>query len=105
MLCCAFDRKSSPVDSSLRAGLCDRFKNNWYKICIDLNSSLVLRRGIDQENLESLSNIEGSELLSNREIATLRYAEAMTYSDQQSTLEHINALREFFDDAIIELLD
>ena len=101
----AFDRKSSPVESSLRALVCVRVSQiNWCKFCIDLNSSLVLRRGIDQEKLESLSDFESSELFSDREKAVLRYAEAMTYSDQQSTLEHINDLREFFDDdAIIEL--
>jgi hypothetical protein len=34
----------------------------------------------------------------------LRYAETMTYSDQQPILEHINSLRVFFDDdAIVEL--
>ncbi len=101
----AFDRKSSPIDSSLRALVCVRVSQiNWCKFCIDLNSSLVLSRGIDQQKLESLSNYENSPQFSTREKTVLRYAETMTYSDQQPTLEHINALREFFDDdAIIEL--
>ncbi|HXG28372.1 MAG TPA: carboxymuconolactone decarboxylase family protein [Nevskiales bacterium] len=101
----AFDRRSSPLEPALRALVTVRVSQiNGCAFCVDINSALVLERGLAQQKLEALAEFEDSPLFSEREKAALRYAEAITYSDRQPTPEHFQALRRHFgDDAIIEL--
>ena len=101
----ALDRRSSPIEPALRSLVTVRVSQiNWCPFCVDINSAMVLRRGVDQAKLSELASFGTSELFSEREKAALAYAEAMTYSDSNPTDEHLTKLRRHFDDdAIIEL--
>lgn len=101
----ALDRKSSPLEPALRSLITVRVSQiNWCAFCVDINSAMVLKRGIDQAKLEALAEFECSTLFSEREKAALAYAEAITYSDCQTNAAHFERLRQNFDDdAIIEL--
>jgi AhpD family alkylhydroperoxidase len=101
----ALDRRSSPIEPALRSLVTVRVSQiNWCDFCVDINSSLVLKRGIAPEKLAELANFNVSPLFTEREKAVLNYAEAVTWSDRQPTAEHFDALRRHFnDDAIIEL--
>lgn len=101
----ALDRRSSPIDPTLRSLVTVRVSQiNWCAFCIDINSATVLKRGIEQEKLEELANFESSTRYSDREKAALSFAEAITYSDRQPTAEHFARLSAHFDDdAVVEL--
>jgi AhpD family alkylhydroperoxidase len=101
----ALDRRRSPIEPALRSLITVRVSQmNWCAFCVDINSSLVLKRGVDAAKLEALADFETSALFSERERAALRYAEVITRSDRQTEPEHFAALRRHFDDnAIIEL--
>ena len=105
MLYGALDRRSSPIEPALRSLITVRVSQiNWCKFCVDLNSATVLKRGIDRDKLAALECFEGSGLFSDREKAALAYAEAITYSDQQTEADDFDRLHRYFnDDAIIEL--
>ena len=101
----AFDRKSSPLEASLRSLLMVRISQiNICPFCIDLNASHALARGIPQEKLEALDGYANSPLFSEIEKAALEFAETITITGrtvgpglQQRLKTH------FSDDAIIEL--
>lgn len=101
----AFDRRSSPLDPVLRTLVTVRVSQiNWCAFCVDINSSLALKRGLTEEKLQALAEFAESPLFDARERAVLEYVEAVTYSDRQPTPQHFDALRRHFDDdAIIEL--
>lgn len=101
----ALDRRASPIEATLRSLVTVRISQiNWCAFCVDINSAIVLKRGVDREKLAQLAGFEASALFSEREKAALAYAEAVTYSDRQPTDEHFARLRRHFDDdAIIEL--
>ncbi len=101
----ALDRRSSPIEPTLRSLVTVRVSQiNWCAFCVDINSATVLKRGIDQLKLAELAEFETSERFTAREKAALAYAEAVTYSDRNTTPEHFARLGEHFDDdAIIEL--
>jgi len=101
----ALDRRSSPIEPVLRSLITVRISQlNWCRFCVDINSSLVLRRGAGAEKLAELDHFESSAHFSERERAALAYAEAMTCSDRRPGDSHFARLREHFDDdAIIEL--
>ena len=101
----AFDRKSSPLESSLRSLLMVRISQiNICPFCIDLNSSHAMERGIPLEKLEALDQFLDSPLFSEREKIALEFAEAITITGRK--VEHTLQARlkaNFSDDAIIEL--
>jgi uncharacterized peroxidase-related enzyme len=101
----AFDRRSSPLEPALRTLITVRVSQiNGCAFCVDLNSAVGLRRGIEPEKLAALSEFEASPSFSEREKAALAYAEAVTDSARQPTSAHFERLRAHFaDDAIIEL--
>lgn len=101
----AIDRKTSPIEPSLRSLITVRVSQiNWCKFCIDINSMMVLKRGNSEEKLAELERFEASTLFSDREKAALHYAEVMTLSDQQVTEQDRNWLAQHFsEDEIIEL--
>jgi len=71
---------------------------------VDLNSFLVLGRGLAGDKLSELANFEDSPIFSAREKAALAYAEAATRSDRRVDEGLIRRLRKHFDDqAIVEL--
>jgi AhpD family alkylhydroperoxidase len=101
----AFDRRSSPIEPPLRTLITVRVSQiNGCAFCVDLNSAVGLRRGIDAEKLMELTRFEASPLFTDREKAALAYAEAVTFQDRQPTPAHFEHLRRHFTgDAIIEL--
>lgn len=101
----AFDRRSSPIEPALRTLITVRVSQiNGCAFCVDLNSAVGLRRGIDAEKLLDLTYFEASPRFTDREKAALAYAEAVTFQDRQPTPEHFGQLRRHFtEDAIIEL--
>ena len=101
----ALDRRASPIEPRLRALITVRVSQiNWCAFCVDINSSLVLKRGGDLARLAALDRFESSDLFTEQEKAALAYAEAITFSDRRPTAEHFARLRRHFDDdAIIEL--
>lgn len=77
---------------------------NGCAFCVEINSSLVLKRGGGLDKLEEIDRFEERARFTEREKAALAYAEAVTYSDRKPTAEHFTRLRRHFnDDAIIEL--
>ncbi|MEI7867140.1 MAG: carboxymuconolactone decarboxylase family protein [Candidatus Methylumidiphilus sp.] len=101
----AFDRKSSPLEASLRSLLMVRISQiNICPFCIDLNSSHALERGIPQEKLEALHGHADSPLFNEREKAALEFAEAMTITGRKvSQALQIRLKANFPDDGIIEM--
>jgi len=101
----AFDRKSSPLKPELRSLVTVRVSQiNWCRFCVDINSMTVLKRGSSEAKLKDLAHFRDSPLFSDKEKATLNYAEAVTYSDRQVTEEDRIELQKYFnEDAIIEL--
>jgi AhpD family alkylhydroperoxidase len=101
----ALDRRSSPIEPTLRSLVTVRVSQiNWCAFCVDINSANVLKRGVDQAKLAELAEFETSSRFDEREKAALSYAEAMTYSDRQPTARHFERMGGHFDDgAIIEL--
>ena len=101
----ALDRRASPLEPALRSLVTVRVSQiNWCAFCVDINSAALLKRGVDEATLAELTEFERSARFSEREKAALAYAEAMTYSDRQTTPEYFARLRVHFeDDAIIEL--
>jgi len=101
----ALDRKSSPLEPSLRTLITVRVSQiNWCSFCIDINSATALKRHVSEEKLADLASFEQSDLFTEKEKAALAYAEAVTFSDQNTTQSHFDRLRlQFDDDGIIEL--
>jgi len=105
MLYGALDRRSSPIEPSLRTLITVRVSQiNWCPFCVDINSATALKRGISQEKLADLVNFMTSELFTARERAALNYTEAVTFTERHPREEEFKELRRYFnDDAIIEL--
>jgi AhpD family alkylhydroperoxidase len=101
----ALDRRASPLAPALRSLVTVRVSQiNWCAFCVDINSATVLKRGVDPGKLAELPIFEDSTKFSEQEKVALAYAEAMTWSDRQTTAKHFARLRAHFnDDAIIEL--
>jgi len=101
----ALDRRTSSIESTLRSLITVRVSLiNGCHFCVDLNSFLVLRRGLDPEKLAAIADFDTSPLFSEREKAALAYAEAVTDSGRRPASKHFEQLRRHFDDdAIVEL--
>lgn len=101
----ALDRRSSPIDPQLRSLVMVRVSQiNHCAFCVDLNSAMVLQRGLEPDKLMALSEFKASSLFNDREKTVLAYAEAMTYQERQPTGDYFEQLRRHFDEeAIIEL--
>lgn len=101
----ALNRKSSPVDETLRALIQVRVSQiNWCEFCVDLNSSIAIERGAAHDKLAALPAFSDSLLFTEREKAALAFAEAMTAGDRRPHATDVVRLKQHFDDdAIIEL--
>ena len=99
------DRKSSPIDPALRSLLTVRVSQiNHCPFCVDINSAMLLRRGVSLDKIEALAEWRDYPLFSAREQAALAYAEAVTRSDLEVDDNLFERLRAHFDDdGIIEL--
>jgi AhpD family alkylhydroperoxidase len=77
---------------------------NGCAFCVDLNSSVLLKRGVDNSKLEALINWKESPLFDESEKVVLEFAEAMTLSNlkvDDDLMERLKAI--FKEDGIIEL--
>jgi AhpD family alkylhydroperoxidase len=101
----ALDRRSSPIEPELRSLITVRVSQiNGCTFCVDLNSAIGLRRGLDAAKFAEVAAFESSGRFSEREKAALAYAEAVTYTDRRPGPEHFERLRRHFDDdGIVEL--
>lgn len=101
----ALNRKNSPINPELRALITVRVSQiNWCEFCVDINSSIALKRGGSNAKLEDLANFRQSKHFTDKEKIALEYAEAVTYSDQKVTEEMFKRLKTHYtDDEIVEL--
>lgn len=101
----ALDRKSSPLNPTLRSLVTVRVSQiNWCHFCIDINSATLAKRAGSLDKVENLEQWKESDLYDDKERVVLEYTEAVTYTDQQVTDELIQRLAEFFDDdGLVEL--
>ena len=99
------ERKSSPLSPVLRALLTVRVSQiNHCSFCVDINSSLVLKRGAGEEKLNALKNWKDSPVFNEIEKIALEYTEAMTLSHQQIDQPLMEKTKKYFDEnALIEL--
>lgn len=101
----AIDRKSSPISSALRSLIIVRVSQlNSCSFCVDLNASVLLKRGVSIEKVQVLHQWQTSPLFSEQEKISLAYAEAVTLGNEEMNNEMIMKLKQYFnDDEIIEL--
>jgi AhpD family alkylhydroperoxidase len=99
------DRKRSPLSPSLRSLVIVRISQiNGCSFCIDLNTAVLLARGVSIEKALALQRWRTSELFTDLEKATLEYAEAVTTSREKINPELWLTMREFFNEtALVEL--
>ena len=99
------DRRRSPIDPILRSMITVRVSQiNWCHFCVDINSATLARRHGSMEKVDGLENWRNEDIYDEKERAALDYCEAMTYTDKQVSQEHIDNLKNFWDeDGIVEL--
>lgn len=75
----AIDRKSSPLEPSLRSLINVKIAQlNSCSFCVDIGLSLLEKRGVSLEKIAALPDYETAPLFLERERAALAYAEAVT---------------------------
>ena len=99
------DRKASPIDPVLRSLVTVRVSQiNACGFCIDINSAMLLKRGVPPAKVTEVSNWRDSDLFDAKERLALEYAETMTRPDSGVDDGLVERLRRHFDDdTIIEL--
>jgi AhpD family alkylhydroperoxidase len=99
----ALDRKSSPLEPSLRVLLNARVSQlNHCAFCVDISASILKKLGISEEKVAALAIYEKSQEFSARERMALAYAEAITLNKVNDSLfERLRAI--FSEDEILEL--
>jgi len=82
----ALDRRSSPIEPTLRSLVIVRVSQiNWCAFCVDINSANVLKRGVEQAKLSELATFESSTRFTEREKAAVLWAEAVTTNRAQKS--------------------
>jgi AhpD family alkylhydroperoxidase len=101
----ALDRKTSPISPALRSLIIVRVSQlNSCSFCIDLNSSILMERGVSMAKIEDLGNWRNSLLFNEQEKIILDYTEAVTSSESLVSDAMFGSLkRHFSDDEIIEI--
>lgn len=101
----ALDRKSSPIEPTLRTLITVLVSQiNWCAFCVDINSATGIKRGLTEAHLAALPEFETSALFDARTKAALAYAAAITYTDRQVDAGLMARLKSHFnDEAVIEL--
>lgn len=99
------DRKSSPISPVLRSLVIVRISQlNSCSFCIDLNTSVLLSRGVSVEKAMALQNWESSELFTDLEKAVIEYAEAISDSSKKIKKELQGKIKGLFSEAeLVEL--
>ena len=101
----ALDRKTSPISPALRSLIIVRVSQlNGCAFCIDLNSSILLERGVPLSKVEELGIWQQSKLFTDEEKIILEFTEAVTITEKSVSEDLFKRLKIFFnDDQIIEL--
>jgi len=101
----ALDRKSSPIEPSLRTLITVLVSQiNWCEFCVDINSATGLKRGLTEAHLAALREFETSPLFDERIKSALAYAVAITVTGTKVDANLMARLKkQFSDDSIIEL--
>ena len=101
----ALDRKSSPISPALRYLITVRVSQlNGCPFCVDLNSSILLQRGIPFSKVNELKIWRKSMLFNDIERTVLAYTEAITVTGNRVSEDMFKSLKNFFsEDQIIEL--
>jgi AhpD family alkylhydroperoxidase len=101
----AVDRRSSPLAPTLRSLVMVRVSQlNHCPFCIDINSSMLQKRGVSLDKIAAVAGYQTSPLFTDQERAALYYAETMTRTGSTVDDALFARLRSFFDDdAIVEL--
>jgi AhpD family alkylhydroperoxidase len=99
------DRRDSPLSPELRSLITVRVSQiNWCRFCVDINAATLAKRCGSMEKVMNLQDWRNSNLFNEREKAALKYAEAITITDEQVTKEIMHELPMYFDeDGIVEL--
>ncbi len=99
------DRKRSPLSPVLRSLVTVLVSQiNSCSFCVDLNSAILLKRGVSDAMVQSLSNWSESEMFDPAQKAALDYADAVTKYDRGVNDKLFAELRKYYDDdTIIEL--
>ncbi len=101
----AVDRKSSPLEPSLRSLISIKISQiNDCAFCTDIGEALLRKRGVSQEKVIAISHHESAPEFSERERVAIDYAVAMTVTGQSVSEVLFERLRKYFkDDEIVEL--
>lgn len=76
----ALNRKKSPISPEMRSLIIVRVSQlNGCEFCVDLNSFVLLKRGISLEKIKALNNWKNSMLFNDCEKTTLEYTESVTH--------------------------
>ncbi len=99
------DRKRSPIEPALRSLVSVRVSQiNHCPFCVDINSALLRERGVSMEKILALAEFDKAQVFSEREKASLAYAEAITKNDKGVSPETFATLRKHFsEEEIVEL--
>lgn len=101
----SIDRKSSPISPVLRSLVIVRISQiNGCFFCVDLNTSVLIERGVDLDKAQSLGHWPSSSLFSDKEKLVLEYAEAVTDSTQKINDHLKEELQKIFtEEELVEL--
>ncbi len=100
----ALERRNSPLPQDLRALVTARISQIYQSpFCIDINSWLAVKGGMDERKLLSLASSQDSPLFSPKERQALRYAEVLTSAGKVSDALFNDVKEHFTDDEIVEL--
>lgn len=101
----ALNRRGSPLDPVLRSLVTVRVSQiNHCAFCVDINGATLEKRGVSEAKIQALHRWQESDHFTPMERAALRYAEAVTYTDGDVTVDIRAELQEHFnEDEITEL--
>lgn len=99
------DRKRSPLSPVLRSLVTVLVSQiNSCSFCVDLNSAILLKRGVSEGMVGALPNWRESDLFEPAQKAALDYADAVTKYDRSVDNKIFAELQKYFDDdTIVEL--
>ncbi len=100
------DRNRSPLNPVLRSLVTVMVSQiNSCSFCVDLNSAILLKRGVSQGIIDSLPNWRESDLFDPPQKVALDYADAVTRYDRGVDDQLFAELQKYYDDdTIVELI-
>ncbi len=101
----AFDRRRSPISPAMRSLITVRVSQlNGCTFCIDLNTSVLLKRGVGEDKAMAINDWRTSRHFNEQERVSLELAERMTCDPRTVDDALMAELRQFYDeDGIVEL--